>query len=196
MNKRNELLLSRARLILRKNNQKAIENDELFDIATIVQDDIFLSASIENSFQIIIKPGKDIYAIADESTLNINRININWEGRFELVENSEWNKYKNTTGAHPAFGTIFAQELHIVPKPTLNNDIITIWGEQIKTITPISENVPPELPILFDNALLFGIISHLIVDYSPKYLDVLDKAIERYENKTYTLPVPDASWLD
>lgn len=196
MNKRNELLLSRVRLILKRENQDAVEDGDLFDAATIVQDEMFLTASIEKQFNIVIKPGESQYSIADEHTLDINRIGLNWQGRFEIVENSEWNKYEAVTGAHPMYGTIFAQELHIVPKPTLNNDILTIWGEQLKTITAISDNVPPELPELFDTSLLYGICAHYNTDFTNKHLDLLDKAITRYENKLYTLPVPTADWLD
>ena len=196
MNSRNELLLSRVRLILSRVNQASVEDELLFDAATIVQDEMFIEASIERKFDIIIKPGKDKYSFADEHTLDINRIGLNWQGVFEVVENSQWNKYEEVTGPHPAYGTIFAQELHIVPLPTLNNDIITIWGEQLKTINQVSENVPPELPQLFDTALLYGICAHYHADFTNKHLDLLAKAITRYENKLYTLPVPNADWLD
>lgn len=195
MNSRNELILSRVRLRTKQANQNDLEDGELLDIANEIQDEIFSEAKIKKEVNILLKLNKDKYDFAAESCLNISKVSNNWQGfPLKRVSNAVWDNFKDASGSMPYFYTIFGQLLYVAPTPKINNGVLTFWGEQLKTINLMDEDVEPEIPELFDAALTYGIISRLIPDYEAKYVSLLRTAIERYENKSVSLLTPECEW--
>lgn len=195
MNSRNELILSRVRLRTKQANQNNLEDGDLLDIANEIQDEIFSEAKIKKEFQILLKLNQGKYDFAAENCLDISKVSNNWKGyQLTRVSNSVWDGYKDLGGSMPEYYTIFGQTLLVAPIPKINNGIITFWGEQLKTIILMDDDVPPEIPELFDAALTYGIISRIIPDFEAKYVSLLRTAIERYENKSVSLLTPECEW--
>lgn len=194
MNSRNQLILSRVRLALKRLNQAAEEDEVLYDYATEVQDDIFLKCDIEKPFEIILLQNVADYDFAAENKLNIKAIEPSWGGLFEKVSQADWHKYKDITGNRPCYYSIFDQRMYVAPVPKLTTDKLIIKASQVKTIVPIDENVPPELPDIFDNVIVYGICKKYDQVFLGSFLEKLADAREKYDNPTEQLIVPDATW--
>jgi hypothetical protein len=192
-------ILGRVRRKLISYNQSKIEDEDILDAGNEIQDDILLEADIERKFDIALVGEQEKYPLADESTFEILNTILSWTGAVQFVPNSEWNYYRTDTGNFPCWFTIFGQELHIAPIPTsawVASDIpiIECWGRQKKTIVPIDENTDPELPDIFDNALVLGICKEFDEKYLDDYLDAREKAITAYNNKKLGIQPPECEW--
>jgi hypothetical protein len=192
-------ILGRVRRKLKNLNQADIQDEDLLDSGNEVQDDIFLEADVERKFDLALVGEQEKYQLADESTFEILNIIVSWEGDTRFVPNSEWSKYRQATATYPYWLTIFGQELHISPLPTSawvasDNPIMEFWGRQKKTIVPMDENTDPELPDIFDNAIVLGICKEYDEKYLDDYLDAREKAITAHNNKKLGIEPPECEW--
>ena len=186
--------MSRVRLALKRLNQTAEEDEVLMDYATEVQDDIFLKCDIEKSFEIILIQNVAEYDFAAENKLNIKAIEPSWGGLFEKVSQYEWKNYKDATGERPSWYSIFDNRMFVAPVPKLTTDKLMIKASQVKTIVPIDDVVPPELPDIFDNVIVYGICKKYDQVFLGSFLEKLADAKEKYDNPTEQIIVPDATW--
>jgi len=193
-------ILGRVRRKLQTMNQSlAVEDPDLLDAANEIQDEILLKADIERKFDIALVGDQETYPLADESTFELLNTIVSWEGCTEFVPNSELNQYRKATADYPYWLTIFGQELHIAPIPTgawvaSDNPIIQFWGRQKKTIVPIDEQTDPELPDIFDNALVEGICKQFDLVFLAAYIEARDEAITTYANKKLGIQPPTCEW--
>lgn len=192
-------ILGRVRRKLKELNQADIQDEDLLDSGNEVQDDIFLEGDIERKFDIALVGDQEKYPLANEATFEILNIIISWRGATKFVPNNEWNKYRKATGSYPYWLTIFGQELHIAPIPTsawvsTDTPIMEFWGRQKKVIVPMDEQTDPELPDIFDNAIVLGICKEYDEKFLDDYLDAREKAITAYFNKKLGIQPPECEW--
>lgn len=193
INDRNALILSRVRQGLKQFNQNRLEDDEIYDLANQVQDDIFGTCDIPKEFKIILKKGQTDYDFTDESALSILKVTPSWSGTLERVKFIEWDNYKDIQTGLPVYYTILGQTLKI-SKPMLDNLFISFAGYQLKTIVPMDDEIIPEIPTVFDNALVYGILAKLTADAEAMYITLRDKASSRFNNPNKNLIPNECSW--
>jgi len=200
MNERVGTILGRVRRKLKTFKQDNLEDPDLLDAGNEIQDDIFNRADIERKFDIALVGGQESYDLADEETFEYLNLMLSWEGQWEFVPNSEWEKYKLVEGLEvPYYFTIFGRKLYIAPIPTASwvasdTPVIEVWGRQKKTLVPMDENTDPELPSIFDNAITLGICKEYDKVFLGEYLMVVEDTISTYNNKKLGILTPDADW--
>lgn len=193
MNDRINLLYYRVRRLLKQFNQNHLEDDEILDLANKVQDDIFINCSIEKTFRIVLKKGITNYDFADESALNIKRITPSWTGSLTRVAAIKWNDYKDVQCGLPTYFAFVGPEF-VTNNVLQDNLFVEFLAEQVKGIIPIDENTPPELPEIFDTALVYGILAELTPDAEVKYLDARNTAESRFNNVSNDILTPECEW--
>lgn len=202
MTERIGTILGRVRRKLKVFHQgENFEDPDLLDAGNEVQDKIFLEADIDRKFEIALEGDKETYDLADSETFEISTMIQSWnEATWEFVPSSEWDKYRDTDAySYPHYFTIFGRELHVSPIPNAawvseNSPIITVWGKQKKTIVPMDENTDPELPDIFDNAIVSGICVEFDLVYLGGYYESLNAAITTYNNGKQGIVNPDCEW--
>lgn len=200
MTERIGMILGSVRRKLKKFNQEGMEDQDLLDAGNRIQDDIFLKADIDRKFDIALVGEQEAYDMADEDTFEISNKMNSWEEDMEFVPQSQWNTYRLVTGlSYPYYLTIFARQLYVAPIPTSawvasDSPIITLWGKQKKTIVPMDENTDPELPTIFDNAIIAGICKEYESVFLGEYIMYLNDAKDTYNNPKLGMEPPDAQW--
>jgi len=204
MTDRMGLILGRVRRKLKTLNQNTVEDDELIDAGNEKQEEILQRADIETKFEVTLVGGQETYEIMDDNTFEIVTTILSWtpetEAFYEWVPYAEWDKYRdNDSLSYPYYFSIFGQNLHVSPKPTAawvasDTPTIEFSGRLKKPIEPMDEDTDPELPVIFDNALVLGIVSEFMPEVKPEYYAALDLAIETYNNKKLGIVTPDCDW--
>jgi len=193
-------IIGSVRRKLKNYKQEGLEDQDLLDAGTRIQDDIFLKAEIDRKFDIALVGDQEAYDMADEDTFEIDNKMNSWEESMEFVARSEWETYRQVTGlSYPYYLTIFARHLYVAPIPTSawvasDTPIITLWGKQKKTMVPMDENTDPELPTIFDNAIIAGICKEFELIFLGEYIMYLNDAKDTYNNSKLGILTPDAEW--
>lgn len=186
-------LMYRVRRLLKQFNQNHLEDDEILDLANKVQDDIFLNHNIEKTFRILLKKNQTRYDFASEAALNIKRISPNWNGTLTRVAANKWDNYKDIQEGYPLYFTFEGTEF-VTNKVLQDNLYVEFLAEQVKGIVQIEENIPPELPEIFDTALVYGIIAELTPDAEAKYIDARITAANRLNAVSNDILTPECEW--
>lgn len=200
MTERIGMILGSVRRKLKNYKQEGLEDPDLLDAGNRIQDDIFMKADIDRKFDIALVGGQEAYDMADEDTFEIDNKMNSWEEGMEFVPKIEWETYRLVTGmTYPYYLTIFARHLYVAPIPEAawvasDSPIITLWGKQKKTIVPMDENTDPEVPTIFDNAIIAGICKEYESVFLGEYLMYLNDAKDTYNNSKLGILTPDAQW--
>lgn len=163
MDDRSKLFVSRVRKRLRDADYQKVLKEEIYDSANLIQTQIMLKTNAtEKIFNINFKNGINKYDFTDEGRLNIIKFVPSWDGEVIYVLPREFEKYKDySTQGGNIYLTIFSNAAYIYPQAWNSTDKIDIWALQREVITPMDDDIGPELPVICDMALVFGTIADI-----------------------------------
>lgn len=192
-------IIGRIRRKLKTYKQTSLEDPDILDALNEISDEIFMYADIETKITVTLVGDQEEYDFAAVEAFEVLNTMPSWEEGWQFVPNSEWEIYKQAEGSYPYYMTIFDQALHLAPIPTtdwVTEDAPTIefWGHQKKRLTAITESVDPELPDIFDRALVFGVCKEYDERFMGDYLAAREEAITTYQNKKLGIQPPDPEW--
>ena len=192
---RNKKILTRVRAKLGKLGTNEIQNDDIYDNANIVQDDMLQSMKcVEKIFKIYLKVNKTEYEIEHKNSLLIKKIIPSWEGDIEYLPDWEDSDLVSSSSENPLYYHIFDDKFMIVPAPADNTTYITIWAFQTSVINEMDDDFEPETPKSIDNVLVLGICAEFDSSFIPLYEMEKEKKKSLFHNKTTANKHPNPTW--
>jgi len=193
MDDRSRLFITRVRKRLGA-EYNDLQDEEIYDAGNLYQTQIMIeTGGVEKDFTIHFKAGLDHYDILDESAFKLRRISPSWDGSIRLCNNpSEFEEYKNASSNYPVALTIYGDKMYFYPAPASDGDSVLFWMLQREIITPMDDDTPPETPVRYDLALIYGTVAELAPEltdprtgmaYYQMYRNQLDLMKHRGNNK-------------
>lgn len=169
MNERNGKIIARVRAKLGEIGTNNIQNEDIYDNASIVVNDMLQKMKCKQIKVLIrTKAGKEEYYLKTKHTLLIKEIFNSWDGD-KLTYEGNWDNVKGLTGSYPLYYHIFADELYLSPIPSNTDDTITIWAYQTSEKNQMDDEAEPETPQSVDNVLVLGILAEFDEAFRPRY---------------------------
>lgn len=194
MNDRNAKIITRVRAKLGELGTANIQNEDIYDNASIVIDDMLQDMKcVEKTFTLYLKEGKTEYLLENKNALLIKKIIPSWDGDLSFEE--DWENAKYLTGSYPFAYNIFGNKFIIAPAPTNNSDTINIWAFQTSQINAMDDDFEPETPESIDNVLVLGICA----EFNPEKFKLLYEEEKQrkkslFHAKTTKKYSPNATW--
>lgn len=186
---RSRIFISRVRKRLKDANYDKFQDEEIYDVGNLGQTQIMLeTGGIEKDFTIYLKSGIDNYDFMGENAFSIRRISPSWDGSIKYCTSpSVFEDYKNASSTYPVAMYIFNNKAYFYPAPSSDGDTILIWALQNEVITPMDDDVEPELPSKYDMALIYWTIAELAPEISdPKgmaYFQLYENQLDLIKRK-------------
>jgi len=169
MEDRNKKIIARVRDKLKQIGNSQIQNDDIYDYASMVIDDMLQEMKCKQiPFNIITKSGLNEYSLKNKHALFIKEIFNSWDGN-DLKYEPNWKSTVGMTGSYPLFYHIFGEKLYLAPTPSNDDDIITVWAYQTSQKNPMDEDFEPETPASIDNVLVLGICAEFDENFRNRY---------------------------
>ena len=194
MNDRNARIISRVRDKLGQIGTSKIQNEDIFDYASMVIDDMLQEMKCKQTeIKVYTKVGQEKYSLKTKSTLLIKELFKSWTGD-ELQYEANWKETDGLTGSYALYYHIFDNNLYLAPTPANADDVITIWAYQTSQSNAMDDDVEPETPESIDNVLVFGICAEFDSSFAEKYEYLKIKKTPLFHTKTTANRINKPTW--
>lgn len=193
VNIRLRLIRSRINLKLKELNLEEVELYELDDKIQQALDEMIGELRPEAWLNIPLKIGQEKYPVSN--CIIRKGIRTNFNASFEMYE---WETFELLSlSGLPTAGSINAGYLFVKPIPTADNLNLTLPVNLIKSTIPISDINAPELPEIFDSALIYKVLANKFPkpnEFEADYYMNFRTAKTNYYTKDTFQRVPECNW--
>jgi hypothetical protein len=175
---RNSSILTRVRLRLRQIGLNEIQDGEIWDAINYMQNDIVSRTKcLEKTYSLNMVSGSNSYYFPNSASVYIKRMtnatdNANTDTyEMNYVMPAKWITLVSnaSTDANLTDFTYFENKVSVYPTP-VTSSVVTCVGYQTCCSYEITSSVEePEIPSIYDNALVYGIISNFDPEFIPMY---------------------------